>query len=92
MPSEFMWPLRAGTLASSSTKISSRYFVFDKSECFSSMPEGLHEALLTPWGCQGPGKAEGALGKGREGAISHYSNVILTSDGVFQGISPFPSA
>lgn len=75
MLSEFMWPLRAGTLVSSSTKISSRYFVFDKSECFSSMAEGLQEAFLIPWGCQGPGKAKGALGEDAEGAISHYSNI-----------------
>lgn len=50
MFSRFKWPLSAGTLASSSTKISSRYFVFDKSESFSSMAEGLQEALLTPQG------------------------------------------
>lgn len=45
----YMWPFRAGTIASSSTKIFSRYFVFDKPECFSSMAERLQEALLTPW-------------------------------------------
>lgn len=48
--SKFMWPFRAGTVASYSTKISSKYFVFYKSECFSSMAEGLQEALLTPEG------------------------------------------
>lgn len=39
------------------------------------MVEGLQEALLTPWGYQGPGKAEGTRGEGGEGPISHYSNI-----------------